>query len=138
MSKSEQTQDNHSHSGGCPVHLLQYDWYHGKLSQEEANKLLNAVDDPCFLVREEKGEAGTIILSVKNKGRTIHFPVSRGRGLFKLACSSYVFETVGELVTHYMSSSHTDSPSFFLRSPVVKENIEPSPGSIQLVHKPRY
>ena len=130
-SQSKPAQDDHPYSVGCPVHLLQYDWFHGKLSQEATKKLLTAVDGPCFLVREETRKAGTIVLSVKGKRGVYHFPINRGPGWYELEKISTAavpkFDTVGELVTHYKSTSLSVDSRLMLGSSCVRK-MEPVSG----------
>ena len=105
MPQSKPAQDDHPYSVGCPVHLLQYDWFHGKLSQEEANKLLTAMGGPCFLVREERRKTGTLVLSVKGERGVNHFPINRGPGWYEVTGTAHRFDTVWELVTYYKTNS---------------------------------
>ena len=103
--QAKPVQDDHPYSVGCPVHLLQYDWFHGKLSQAEANKLLTAMRGPCFLVREERRKAGTLVLSVKRERGVNHFPINRGPGWYEVTGTAHRFDTVWELVTYYKTNS---------------------------------
>ena len=126
-SQSKPAQDDHPYSVGCPVHLLQYDWFHGKLTQEEANKLLTALDGPCFLVREETRKAGTIVLSVKRERGVNHFPINRGPGWYEVIGTAHKFDTVGGLVTYYKTNSLSGYSRLMLGSSCVRK-LEPASG----------
>ena len=53
-------------------------WYHGVLSQQEAEKRMAEMDMNTFLVRESVQDKGNLILSVKNGDKYYHFPIERG------------------------------------------------------------
>ena len=127
--QSKPAQDDHPYSVGCPVHLLQYDWFHGKLSQEEANKLLTAMGGPCFLVREERRKAGTLLLSVKGERGVNHFPINRGPGWYELGVTgtAHRFDTVWELVSYYKTNSLPGYSQLTLGSPCCRK-MEPVSG----------
>ena len=125
--QSKPAQDDHPYSVGCPVHLLQYDWFHGKLSQEEANKLLTAMGGTCFLVREERKKAGTLVLSVKDKSEVNHFPINRGPGWYEVTGTAHRFDTVWELVTYYKTNSLSGYSQLTLGSSCGRE-MEPVSG----------
>ena len=129
--QSEPAQDDHPYSIGCPVHLLQYDWYHGKLSQEEANKLLTAMGGPCFLVREERRKHGTLVISVMGERGINHFPINRGPGWYEVIGTAHKFDTVGELVTYYKTNSLSGYSQLMLGSSCARK-IEPVSGINEL------
>ena len=125
--QSKPAQDDHPYSVGCPVHLLQYDWFHGKLSQAEANKLLTAMGGPCFLVREERRKTGTLVLSVKGERVVNHFPINRGPGWYGVIGTAHRFDTVWELVTYYKTNSLSGYSQLTLGSSCGRE-MEPVSG----------
>lgn len=132
VQQSEHAVDEHTYGIGCPVHLLKYNWYHGKMSQEDANRLLSVVDGPHFLVRESRREAGMLILSVKDEKGITHFPIDRGPGWYSLTNSSNEFDTVGELVAYYKNKSRSENPTLCLGSPCVdvQEKMEAASGNL--------
>ena len=108
--------EEHLYSVGTPVHLFKYTWYHGKLPSEEANQLLSATEGSCFLVREDKDNVGSLLLSVKNDEGVSHFIINLGPGWYQVDGTSKQFEVIADLVSHYQSNSLTDNPKSFLGS----------------------
>ena len=123
VSQSNPAQDDHPYSVGCAVHLMHFDWYHGRLSQKEANKLLTAMDGPCFLVREKKRrKAGTLVLSVKGRRGVHHFPINRGPGWYEVTVTAHRFDTVWpELVSYYKTNSLPGYSQLTLGSPCCRK-----------------
>ena len=119
------SQEDPLYSVGCPIHLLKYAWYHGKLSNAEANQLLTSKEGSCFLVREDKDNVGSLLLSVKNHKVVSHFNINRGPGWYQVDGTSKQFELIADLVVYYQSNSLTDNPMVLLGSPFLK-NIDQS------------
>ena len=118
---------------GCPTHLLKYAWYHGKLSNEEANQLLTSMEGSCFLVREDKDNVGSMVLSVKSEEKVSHFVINRGPGWYEVDGTSKRFELVAELLTHYRNNFLTDNSHFLLGSPCQKRIDQSNSTGIDLV-----
>ena len=115
------TQEEHVYSVGSPIHLLKYAWYHGKLSNEEANLLLTSKEGSCFLAREDKDNVGCLLLSVKKDEGVSHFNINRGPGWYQVDGTSKQFELVPDLVVHYQSNSLTaNSKDDVLGSPCLR------------------
>ena len=110
------------YSVGCPVHLLKYAWYHGAISNEEANQLLTSTEGSCFLVREDGVNVGSLLLSVKNDEHLSHFNINRGSGWYQVDGTSKQFDQVSDLVVHYQNNSLTDLSMVLLGSPCLKSS----------------
>ena len=120
LPKPVQQEPDPIYSVGCPIHLLKYGWYHGELSLADAAKLLISKGMSCFLVREDKDNTGTIVLSVKGEGGVAHLTVNRGPGWYAVEGATKQFETVAELVTYYQTNSLDDNSTPLLGSPCLK------------------
>ena len=117
---------DHIYSVGCPIHLLKYNWYYGQLSLVDAAKILISKGGSCFLVREDKDNGGTIVLSVKGEGGVAHLTVSRGPGWYAVEGTAKQFETVAELVMYYQTNSLADTSNLLLGVPCIKNNSSTS------------
>lgn len=59
-------------------------WYHGVLSQQEAERRMGEMDMNSFLVRKNMQDLGNFILSVKNGDMCYHFPIDDGVGRYEI------------------------------------------------------
>lgn len=79
-------------------------WYHGVLSQQEAEKRMREMDVNSFLVRESVQDEGiNLILSVKNGDKCYHFPII-GKYEIQGTHDHLPFPSLQELVNYYMQS----------------------------------
>ena len=76
-------------------------WYHKKLSREDAESKLGAIDTNSFLVRESARETGKLVLSANNGGKFYHFLIERGVGLYQVEGTNQPFSSVVELIDYY-------------------------------------
>jgi hypothetical protein len=78
------------------------DWYHGDLSEEEAEQALKASDCDCFLIRQSRG---VLVLSLIHGGQFHHITILSRPGWYELenGTAQYSFPEVEELVDYYYS-----------------------------------
>lgn len=95
---------------GLP-HLVFIDkpWYHGVLSQHEAEKRMGKMDMNTFLVRGSVQDKGNLILSVKNGDKCYHFPIDHGIRKYEIHGTHTPFSSVQELVNYYMHNGLPES-----------------------------
>ncbi|OQR67235.1 tyrosine-protein kinase HTK16-like [Tropilaelaps mercedesae] len=91
------------------------DWFHGKLSREEANYLLENASSGSFLIRTSIRAENTVVLSMVSNGYVKHFTVSR-RGRFHFIDDGPLLDSLEALIGHY--SHHDDGLPCLLRAPV--------------------
>ena len=120
-------QGGHVYNRGAPAVLtITQPWYHKKLSREEANERLKAMDtNDSFLVRESTKESGKLVLSVKNCDEFYHFHIERGVGSYQVEGTDEPFSSVVELVDHYKQFGLPESDSgrvILLKSPCVHDD----------------
>ena len=85
-------------------------WYHGVLSQQEAERRMGEMDMNTFLVRESVQDSGNLILSVKNGDKCYHFPIEKGiSGKYEILGTHIPFSSVQELVNYYMQNGLPES-----------------------------
>ena len=106
-------QGGHVYNRGAPAVLtITQPWYHKRLSREDANKRLRAMDTSnSFLVRESTKESGKLVLSVKNFDRFYHFHIERGVGSYQIEGTDEPFSSVVELIDHYKQYGLPESDS---------------------------
>lgn len=80
-------------------------WYHGVLSQQEAEGRMGEMDMNSFLVRESVQDSANLILSVKNGDKCYHFPIKKSiNGKYEIQGTHMPFSSVQELVNYYMQN----------------------------------
>lgn len=79
-------------------------WYHGVLSQQEAEKRMGEMDMNSFLVRKNMQDLGNFILSVKNGDMCYHFPIDDGVGRYEIQGTHLPFPSVHMLVDYYIQN----------------------------------
>ena len=84
-------------------------WYHGVLSQQEAEKRMAEMDMNTFLVRESVQDKGNLILSVKNGDKCYHFPIERGTENYEIQGIHMSIPSTQELVKYYMQKGLPES-----------------------------
>ena len=82
------------------------DWYHGKLTRVEAEKVLTLCGRArdCFLVRESLS-TGDLVLSLMFRNDFFHIKIEYGPSWYKLYGTEPIFDGVQELVNSYQRSN---------------------------------
>ncbi|XP_065188608.1 SHC-transforming protein 1-like isoform X2 [Sycon ciliatum] len=101
-------QQNNGHIGGPPVpaqdinhDLMAHDWFHGILSREEAENILE--EDGEFLVRESSTQPGQYVLSGMENARVKHLLLVDPEGVVRTR--DRVFASVPELIHYHIEHS---------------------------------
>ncbi|XP_072401763.1 tyrosine-protein kinase Shark [Diabrotica undecimpunctata] len=100
-------------------------WYHGRLSREEAEKILSQDDkkDGLFLVRESNTSTGDYVLSVFHNNQVSHFQIRRhAEDAFFSIDEFPTFHGLEVLVNHYKVT-----PNLLSNNLVLTEYIEKFP-----------
>ncbi|XP_022100836.1 tyrosine-protein kinase CSK-like [Acanthaster planci] len=92
-------------------------WFHGKITREEAEKLLDPWKTGTFLVRESTHYPGDYTLCVCDDARVEHYRVMRNQNKMTID-EEIFFNTLPELVAHYTEDS--DGLVSRLITPIVK------------------
>ncbi|XP_055375144.1 tyrosine-protein kinase CSK [Condylostylus longicornis] len=110
ISNASSTSSNthlHGNSGGsqqahkkCEVKLNAMPWFHGSISRDEAEHLLQPREDGLFLVRESTNFPGDYTLCVCYQGKVEHYRVKYLENKLTIDDEEY-FENLGQLVAHY-------------------------------------
>jgi hypothetical protein len=81
---------------------LDKDWYHGDLSEEEAEAVLKTSGCDCFLIRQS---CDILVLSLIHGGEFHHITILYGPGWYELenGTAQYSFPELEELVDYYCS-----------------------------------
>jgi len=85
------------------------EWYHGQLSEVEAEKVLTTSKCDCFLIREDER---ALFLSLIHQGQVHHIGIKYGPGWYELdggSTAQYSFTELAELVAHYQSEVISDT-----------------------------
>ncbi|XP_013111387.2 serine-rich adhesin for platelets [Stomoxys calcitrans] len=98
----------HAGSGGhqqlahkkCEVKLNAMPWFHGSITRDEAEHLLQPREDGLFLVRESTNFPGDYTLCVCFQGKVEHYRVKYLENKLTIDDEEY-FENLGQLVAHY-------------------------------------
>ncbi|XP_037922668.1 tyrosine-protein kinase CSK isoform X2 [Hermetia illucens] len=96
-SSSQQHQQQHRK---CEVKLNAMPWFHGSISRDEAEHLLQPREDGLFLVRESTNFPGDYTLCVCFQGKVEHYRVKYLENKLTIDDEEY-FENLGQLVAHY-------------------------------------
>ncbi len=75
-----------------------YRWFHGKLTREEAEKLLERGKNGQFLVRESQNFKGDYTLCVLYEQKVEHYRVRRNKKNFVTVDDEEYFENLFKLV----------------------------------------
>ncbi len=78
--------------------LLRYHWYHGKMTEEEAEWFLGDGDQNKFLVRQS---LQNLVLSMKSRGQIVHKIIGYTHEGYYLKGNRRVFRTLPEMITYY-------------------------------------
>lgn len=71
------------------MHPLYFRWFHGKISRDEAERLLTPRKDGLFLVRESTNFPGDYTLCVCFQGKVEHYRVKREDGKLTIDDEEY-------------------------------------------------
>ncbi|XP_055690049.1 tyrosine-protein kinase CSK isoform X2 [Lutzomyia longipalpis] len=84
----------------CEVKLNAMPWFHGSITRDEAEHLLQPREDGLFLVRESTNFPGDYTLCVCFQGKVEHYRVKYLENKLTIDDEEY-FENLGQLVQHY-------------------------------------
>lgn len=91
-------------AGRLEVKLNAMPWFHGKISREDAESLLNPREDGLFLVRESTNFPGDYTLCVCYKSKVEHYRVIYKDNKLTIDEEEY-FENLSQLVEHYQNDA---------------------------------
>ncbi|XP_037951284.1 tyrosine-protein kinase CSK-like, partial [Teleopsis dalmanni] len=95
-----QQQQQQQQQRKCEVKLNAMPWFHGSITRDEAEHLLQPRDDGLFLVRESTNFPGDYTLCVCFQGKVEHYRVKYLENKLTIDDEEY-FENLGQLVAHY-------------------------------------
>ncbi|KAM4663708.1 uncharacterized protein O3C94_011993 [Discoglossus pictus] len=100
--------------------LAQQEWYHGQISRQETESLLDKDGD--FLVRASSGKPGEYVLSAMSGGQCRHFIIQRCKYKYQLDPEGPSFPTIQLLITHHLKSQEilTSKSGVVLINPIAK------------------
>ncbi|KAI4456766.1 sh2-sh3 adaptor protein-related [Holotrichia oblita] len=102
------------------IELKNHNWYYGKITRADAEKLLSTKHDGAFLIRISESSPGDFSLSVKCSDGVQHFKVLRdAQGKFFLWVVK--FNSLNELVEYHRTASVSRSQDVKLKDMVVAE-----------------
>uniref|UniRef100_A0A672F5U5 Tyrosine-protein kinase n=1 Tax=Salarias fasciatus TaxID=181472 RepID=A0A672F5U5_SALFA len=93
-------------------------WFHGKITRDQAERLLNPPETGLFLVRESTNFPGDYTLCVSCEGKVEHYRIIYAKGKLTIDEEGY-FENLMQLVEHY--SKDADGLCTRLIKPKVEE-----------------
>ncbi|XP_062122852.1 mucin-5AC [Drosophila sulfurigaster albostrigata] len=93
-------QQQHHNLRKCEVKLNAMPWFHGSITRDEAEHLLQPREDGLFLVRESTNFPGDYTLCVCFQGKVEHYRVKYLENKLTIDDEEY-FENLGQLVAHY-------------------------------------
>lgn len=82
-----------------------FDWYHGRISRNRAEYLLNSGINGSFLMRESESAPGQHSLSLRYDGRVYHYRVYFDENDFAYVREEAKFKTLKELVGYHSEQS---------------------------------
>ena len=86
------------YSKGMPADLTKYDWYHGNITEEQADMALSIGNANRFLVRHTNN---SLILSSVSNGCHSHDIIHRSPEGYRVDGKEEVCKTVLEIIGHY-------------------------------------
>lgn len=90
-------------------------WYHGKITRNEAQGLLDSGIHGSFLIRESESIPGSWSISLRDRDTVYHYRIMRVDSLFHIS-PSHRFHSLTELVQHH--AEHPDGLITTLKFPV--------------------
>lgn len=104
------------------IEMKNHDWYYGRITRADAEKLLSNKHDGAFLIRISESSPGDFSLSVKCSDGVQHFKVLRdNQGKFFLWVVK--FNSLNELVEYHRTASVSRSQDVRLTDMLVTEEI---------------
>ena len=94
----ETISDKGIYSKGKPADLMKYDWYHGNITEEQAEIAISTGYNNRFLVRHSDL---SLILSKSIAGWKSHDIIHRSPEGYRLEGKEKVFKTVPEMIAYY-------------------------------------
>ncbi|XP_037037870.1 growth factor receptor-bound protein 2 isoform X1 [Bradysia coprophila] len=102
------------------IEMKSHDWYYGRITRADAEKLLSNKHEGAFLIRISESSPGDFSLSVKCSDGVQHFKVLRdAQGKFFLWVVK--FNSLNELVEYHRTASVSRSQDVKLRDMVPEE-----------------
>lgn len=107
-----------------PNSLEKYNWYHGRISRNEAEYLLKSGINGSYLLRESESIPGQHSISLRYEGRVYHYRINNdaGQGTFYITQEAQ-FHSLPELVQHH--STNPDGLTTTLKYPAPKKDAPP-------------
>ncbi|UYV81064.1 sem-5 [Cordylochernes scorpioides] len=96
------------------IEMKKHDWYYGRITRADAEKLLSNKHDGAFLIRISESSPGDFSLTVKCPDAVQHFKVLRDT-LGKFFLWVVKFNSLNELVEYHRSSSVSRSQDIKLK-----------------------
>ncbi|XP_071948320.1 tyrosine-protein kinase ABL1-like isoform X2 [Antedon mediterranea] len=81
--------------------LHNHAWYHGAISRNTAEYLLNSGIDGSFLVRDSESSTGQLSISLRYDGRVFHYRISTSTDGRVYVTSESRFNSVAQLILHH-------------------------------------
>ncbi|XP_033114811.1 tyrosine-protein kinase ABL1-like isoform X2 [Anneissia japonica] len=81
--------------------LHNHAWYHGAISRNNAEYLLNSGIDGSFLVRDSESSSGQLSISLRFDGRVFHYRISNSSDGRVYVTSESRFKSVAQLIHHH-------------------------------------
>ncbi|EDS44019.1 growth factor receptor-bound protein [Culex quinquefasciatus] len=104
------------------IEMKNHDWYYGRITRADAEKLLSNKHEGAFLIRISESSPGDFSLSVKCSDGVQHFKVLRdAQGKFFLWVVK--FSSLNELVDYHRTASVSRSQEVKLRDMVPEEML---------------
>ena len=102
---------------GNPADLTTRNWFHGSISEEQANTALSTSNHNKFLVRQSNH---SLILSNKINGWKSHSIIHHSPEGYRLEGKERVFKTVPEMIAHYQKFPISNRNLQVLGTPIDK------------------
>ncbi|XP_069137994.1 tyrosine-protein kinase CSK-like isoform X2 [Argopecten irradians] len=110
-----------------PLHAMP--WFHGSISREQAESLLQNMEDGVFLVRDSVHYRGDFTLSVSFDNKVDHYRILAHNNKLEVDGGDCCFDNLFELVEHY--SKDADGLCIRLIRPLQKKGSSFSMVSVQ-------
>nr|CAD7262139.1 unnamed protein product [Timema shepardi]CAD7568859.1 unnamed protein product [Timema californicum] len=118
------------------IEMKGHDWYYGRITRADAEKLLLNKHEGAFLIRVSESSPGDFSLSVKCSDGVQHFKVLRdAQGKFFLWVVK--FNSLNELVEYHRTASVSRSQDVKLRD-MVPEEVRPITTSLECLVQALY
>ena len=89
--------------GSLDPELSSRDWYHGEMTQDEAEEMLTASGNDCFLIRHDQQ---MLVLSLSHCEEFHHVKIKYGPGGYELenGTAHYSFLGLDDLIDYYRNN----------------------------------